>query len=239
MTKAYVFDSNFAVIESLRTHIAASPLNIEIIGHAATVDQLKQRLKGVNLIFLDVSLLNHTEEKIKRFLFEYKKNEIIVIGEEKEAAYTAFQIGAAHFLLKPFDKDRLIEALTAIENRLYDIPKQENIADNKKYSDMIGIPTLEGIEYFTIKDIIKCEGLQRCTRIVTAERGNIISSYNIGEFAKLLLPHGFYAPHKSYLVNLCHIIKYGKDGTLYLTNKHNAPVSRRRRTDFLGQIPHL
>lgn len=59
---------------------------------------------------------------------------------------------------------------------------------------MFGIPTLEGYDFIRVRDIIRCKGLERCTQIVTVERSNIVSSYNIGEFVRLLEPFGLFSP---------------------------------------------
>ncbi len=110
---------------------------------------------------------------------------------------------------------------------------------NPPNNNLIGIPTVDGMEYIDVHKIIQCEGLQACTRVITTDRPNIISSYCIGKFLKLLQPFGFYSPHKSYIINLRHVKRYGKEGIITLTDKHHVPVSRRRKTEFLGLIPHI
>ncbi len=104
---------------------------------------------------------------------------------------------------------------------------------------IIGVPTLEGFEFLHIEDIIRCEGLQKCTRIITTEKTDMISSYNLGEFRKILEPHGFFSPHKSHLINLKYIRKYSREGTIIMNNGSWVPVSKRRKKEFLNQFIHF
>ena len=94
-------------------------------------------------------------------------------------------------------------------------------------------PTLKGFDFISIHDIIRCEGLQKCTRIITQEKSDIISSYNIGEFVKRLEKHGFFQNHKSHLINLRHIKQYYKEGTIKMADNSFVPVSKRKKSQFL------
>ena len=89
----------------------------------------------------------------------------------------------------------------------------------------IGIPTMEGYEIIQPEDVIRCEGMQNCTRIITKERSDIISSYNLGKFIKLFGNEIFFSPHKSHLINFLHVKKYLKEGTIIMNDgsefKHN------------------
>lgn len=117
-----------------------------------------------------------------------------------------------------------------------------NLKNKKKPANgnnLIGIPTISGMEYYHTHQIIKCEGLLKCTKVSLLGQSTIVSSYNIGEFIKLLTPFGFYAPHKSHLINLQHVKKYLKEGTIILTDNNTVPVSRRRKAEFLTLIPHV
>jgi DNA-binding LytR/AlgR family response regulator len=104
--------------------------------------------------------------------------------------------------------------------------------------NIVGIPTLEGIEFLKTEEIIRCEGLQRLTKVFTTG-ATIISSYNIGEFGKLLCSSGFFAPHKSHLINLQYLRRYNVDGTISLRDGACVPLARRRKEAFLKWVRHL
>ncbi|HMN90393.1 MAG TPA: LytTR family DNA-binding domain-containing protein [Saprospiraceae bacterium] len=105
-------------------------------------------------------------------------------------------------------------------------------------NNVVGIPCMEGIEFLKPKEIIRCEGLQRLTKVYT-ETHTIISAYNIGEFNRLLCPFGFFTSHKSHLINLRYLRAYQVGGVIVLRNGDKVPLARRRKDIFLELVRHL
>lgn len=137
--------------------------------------------------------------------------------------------------MQPFlssDKERI--DLEFLKNKIENL--EALIKDKER---VVGIPTIDGYEFLFPNEIIRCEGLQKCTRILTSTKTDIISSYNIGEFKKLLESFHFYAPHKSHLINLAYVKKYKREGIIILRDNTQIPVSKRRKGDFLEMIHHL
>lgn len=97
---------------------------------------------------------------------------------------------------------------------------------------VLRMPDLQGCVMVKIDQIIRCEGLQKCTRIVLADRPQVISSYSIGVFRKILAPFNFLLVHKSHLVNSEHIYRFENEGLLFLSDGSSVPVSRRRRSQL-------
>ncbi len=234
MIKAYVFEPDHNAVNLLRRYLLSSFPNVQINAESSSPCFHTLLSKETDLVFLNISSIQ--KEQLDELLsISDKKIELICLGNKEEDAYKAYQLKATDFLLKPLKESSIFKTLAATEQR-FQSKKPSSLSKNK---DKIGIPTIDGYEYFSVQSIIKCEGLQKCTRVFTTERTNIVSAYNIGEFIKLLSPYGFFAPHKSHLVNLQHVKRYKKDGTIFLTNDLHVPVARRRRAEFLTQIPHL
>lgn len=114
----------------------------------------------------------------------------------------------------------------------------QNLINPNSPSNKIGIPTARGLEFLEAGNIIRCEGVQRCTKVVS-HQNSILSSYNLGEFRKLLESYNFYAPHKSHLISLDHIVRYDKEGFIEMSDQEQIPVSRRRRQEFLEKMTRL
>ena len=104
---------------------------------------------------------------------------------------------------------------------------------------LIGIPTLKGMDFFPVEDIIRCEGLSRCTRIFAKDRSNMVSGYNLGEFTRLLTPYFFFSPHRSHLVNLRHVKSYNREGTIVMRDDSCVPVSKQKKAAFLEMMVHV
>ena len=172
--------------------------------------------------------------------------ESIVISEIESYAVKAFKHRAVDFILKPIYEEELINAIqnarVLIEEKERKIKDQKTIQQLRRanqQNELIGIPTLEGFEYISIKDIVRCEGLQKCTRLITNKRADIVSSYSIGEFYRMLEPYRFFFTHKSHLINLAKVQSYKKEGTLIMQDHTSVPIAKRRKHEFLRQIKHL
>ncbi len=166
--------------------------------------------------------------------------ETIYMSQSIELAYHAIQHHAVGFLLKPVKPHELIQAVYCAEQRIQN--KQLTAKRTEKtdlLEEIIGIPTMEGLEFLQVASIIRCEGLQKCTRVITENRSDIVSSYNVGEFRKLLEHQGFFTIHKSHLVNLRKILRLHRDGTIEMTDGSTVPVSRRRKSAFLQQVKQV
>lgn len=180
-----------------------------------------------------------------RKVLENNEIETIYVSYSNSQALIALQSRAAEYLIRPISDKVLINAVEKVRGRLR--RKEENIKkkllfDNlfgkRKTDQSIGIPTMEGFVFFSTSEIIRCEGLQKCTRIITTTKTDIISSYNIGEFKKLLEPYGFFATHKSHLINLTFVKHYRREGTIILKDNSSVPVAKRRKGIFLKQVVH-
>jgi two-component system LytT family response regulator len=110
------------------------------------------------------------------------------------------------------------------------------ILDRQNNPGVVGIPTDQGMEFIAAKDILRCEGLNKYTLIVCSDGLQLVSSYNIGEFAKQLQPFSFFAPHKSHLVNLAFIKRLNCENQIVLRDGTAVPLSRRRRLEFLQRF---
>jgi two-component system LytT family response regulator len=232
---------------SLRSKIEKYCPCLEIIGQADSLPGAQALLQGKkpDLVFMNPDFIS----------FETLRNSVGVAVSDAEIIYVSHSgvhtleaIGchAIGYLIKPIQEEALIatveEARIRVkekEERRKDKLLLERLMNGRAEDELIGIPTLEGFDFLLVKEIIRCEGLQKCTRVVTVTKTDIISSYNIGEFKKILEPYHFFSPHKSHLVNLAFIKKYKREGTIMLRDNSSVPISKRKKSEFLEQIIHL
>ncbi|MEM7381911.1 MAG: LytTR family transcriptional regulator DNA-binding domain-containing protein [Bacteroidota bacterium] len=188
-----------------------------------------------DLIFCKATYIQAT----KAFLDETALPGIISLSESPEDAIKALRqenYGFISLPLKPEEASLSIRcALKKIERyKKQLLEKTERAIRNSK---LIGIPTIDGLEFINSEDIIRCEGLQKCTLIITTARTPIISSYSIGKFRELLKDCGFFPCHRSHHINLKFVKKYSREGYIFFTSESKpVPLSRRRKSDFLHQI---
>ncbi len=196
--------------------------------------------KKIELLFLDVATGGTP-------LFDFRSTtvspdlEIVFLTKEKSLTLDVMKKCSIQYLSKPVLDKELISVANAVEHNIQRKKEatQFLLKRGKFKNDLIGIPTMEGYEFISAHKIIRCEGLQKCTRVVTQDRSDIVSSYNLGVFKKLLQPFGFFLPHKSFLINLSLIKKFHKEGTITMVDGTYVPLARRKRNDFLNLIPRI
>ncbi len=218
--------------------------DINIIGTASNAKEAYPLLlnQRPELVFLDVAMPEESGFDLLRRLPSIDFEIIFVTGFD-DYAIDAIKFCAIGYIVKPIRESDLIRAVNQAAKRIqqkaaFDRYHQliHNLTHPGQQDNRVGIPTTTGIEFIPTKDIIRCEGMKGCTKVVIRNRKNIISSYNMGEFKKLLEEYGFYLPHKSHLVNLTHIQRYDREGSIVMTDGVKVPVSRRKRQGFLDVL---
>lgn len=248
MITSILIDQNQSLfIDEFKETINSVCPNVNLIGHCNTMDSGCQLVANRNpdLVFLSVGQSISFKDTLFR-RFDAVSFEIIFISHTYESAIEALRCCAIGFLIYPIEIGELLSSIQRVQTKIEQ--KRERVKERKlsekflrQFSDeeVIGIPTMEGFEFLKICEIVRCEGLQKCTRVVTKNNGTIVSSYNLGEFKKTLAPYGFYSPHKSYLINLKQICKYYKEGTIKMSDGKNIPVAKRKKSEFVNQVKHI
>ena len=248
MIKSLIIDDEAHARNAIQRKLEAYCPEIDIIGLAENVAQAYQMIQELkpDLIFLDIAMpVESGFDLLKRF--DSIDFEVIFVTGFNTYAIHAIEFCAIGYLLKPVDNEALIKAIhrakerIAIKNDRNRISELlTNLSNPGDISNKIGIPTPDGLEFIKVKDIIRCEGVQKLTKIVIAEEKKpLYSSYNIGEYIKLLESYGFFTCHKSHLINMSYIKKYHKDGTLTMEDGSYVPVAKRRKKEFLDSLTRL
>ncbi len=243
MINAVIIDDERKAAEVLDYKIKELDPNINVV---QKITDPEEAIKLLNIATVDLVFLDIEMPIVSGFdLLKQVKNldfEIIFVTGYQNYAIQAIQFSAIGYVLKPVDDDDLVLAIRNAKEKIKDKKSKlrneqllENLIANNK-EKKIGIPTMYGLEFVSLTNIIRCEGLQKCTKVVVENGKNIVSSYNIGEFIKLLEPYNFFATHKSHLINLSRIQKYLKEGNIYMDDQSVVPLARRRKQLFLERL---
>ncbi len=212
---------------------------IEIVGEA---DGVESGIKLINefepeLIFLDVQMQDGTGfdllAKIDRSKFH-----VIFISAYDRFAITAIKFSAVDYLLKPVESIDLGLALDKVEKtKLTDEVqnKLDLLLNNVNKIEKIALPSLNGIEFVRIENIVRCESDNNYTNFYLTSREKIVVSKTLKEFEDMLESKGFFRTHKSHIINLTFLKKYikGEGGIAVMEDSSEITVSRRRKEEFL------
>ncbi|HIA37183.1 MAG TPA: response regulator transcription factor [Flavobacteriales bacterium] len=223
--------------------------NVEVVdmqeGVASGIASIKKHKP--DLVFLDVKMRGETGfdllEQIDDINFE-----IIFTTAHNEYALKAFKFSAIHYLLKPIDIEQLVDAVQRVKeiknhkfNKVRFDMAIENLKDQKNTFRKIALPTVDGLIFIQIEDIIRCESEDNYTYFILQNETRVLVSKTIKHYEELLVEHNFFRVHQSHLINLNHITKYhkGEGGYATMADGSSVPVSRRKKIAFLNTLSSL
>lgn len=249
MLRAVVIDD----IEKIRKEniaiIKSSCPSISIIGQADSVAsgiKLIQQL-APDLVFLDVEMADGTGFDLLQKLSPISFKVIFITGYE-DFAIRAFRFSAIDYLLKPLDRQELMEAVKKAEDLLgkevFDM-KLHNLFSNlerPKNLQKLILKTSDKIYSINIQDIVNCESDKNYTTFYFINAPKLVVSTNLKEYETLLTPHNFFRTHKSHLINMAyfdHFIKSEGGNTIVMKNKSAIPLSVRKKEEFMELLDNL
>lgn len=153
---------------------------------------------------------------------------IIFVTALDDFVFQAFDVGAFHYLVKPFDDGKFAEVLRGAVRQLED---RERTADNGSRGEVPDLVITTGGEHITvnISDIIYAEVFDR--KIILHTIDEDIEYY--GKMKELEAKAGaeFYRTHRSFLVNFGFVRKYNAS-TVWL-EKGQAPIAKQNYGAFV------
>ena len=216
--------------------------NVNVLGSTNNLHDAYLLITELNpdLVFLDIEMPGGSGfDLLERF--EEPPFDIIFVTAFQEYAIRAIRLAALDYILKPIDIDQLNQAVERAKrkkNRAHLIRQVTQLKDNLTSSakaDKIILSNSDDIYSLPFDQIIYCQSSGSYTEFHLAGNKKILTSKNIKEYEDILLPNNFFRIHKSYIVNINHIIKINKadDYTLLLSNKVSLPIAIRRKEAFL------
>ncbi|HEX7017018.1 MAG TPA: LytTR family DNA-binding domain-containing protein [Cyclobacteriaceae bacterium] len=202
------------------------------------LEVLSQR--NVDLVFLDIEMprLNGFEllQRLGNVNFD-----VIFTTAYDMFAVKAFKFSALDYLLKPIDKDELVQAVAKVRSKTQAIrPEQLDILFQTLYgkkpgSPKVALPTMSGLEFVTANDIIHCQSEGNYTHIYLEDKSHYLICRTLKETEELLSAHNFFRVHHSHIINLNHIRKYvkGDGGYVIMSDNTSVNVSRSRKEELL------
>ena len=218
--------------------------DVELIAMAENAAEAYEKIITLkpDLIFLDISMPGESGFELLNKFKDFEFQVIFVTGFDGYAL-DALKLSAVDYLLKPIRTSDLVAAVEKAKHRKADqekIDKYEVLKHNLEKSDdqhaKIAIPGSNAYDFLDVNSIIRCEGWQKYTKIHLVDKSNILSSYNIGVYKELLSKFNFFSCHKSHLININHIRKYLKEGTVLMSDESRVPISRRRKEEFIETV---
>ncbi len=178
----------------------------------------------IDILFLDIQMDGmdglETARKLRAGKF---RGFLIFITVLKEMVFQSFEVQAYDYLVKPVDEKQFEKTM----ERLF--ASMQNVGEDS-------LLVQQGYERRIVPkdEIVFCEVIDRKIYLNLAS-GEVVDYYERIENLETKLDSYFFRCHRSYLINLKHLKGY-KNGTAYMDNNKEVPVSRLRSKEFSGVV---
>lgn len=219
---------------------------VTVVGTAAGVDTALPLIRELNpdLVFLDIEMIHGNGFDLLNEL-QPISFQVIFVTAFDEYAIKAFKYSAVDYLLKPVDIEELQGAVEKASSRMQDkvdlSPIRtllQNVGVIQLAQQKMAIPTVNGLSFIAMHDIIRFEAQGNYTAIYITKGQTLMATRNIKEY-ELLLPEAIFCRiHNSHIINLQKIQKYqkGRGGQVIMEDGTAIEVAIRRRQEFLQRV---
>ncbi|WP_196891356.1 LytR/AlgR family response regulator transcription factor [Aureivirga marina] len=245
MLKIVIVDDEMDALEALEWKLNRYIGDVSII----KCDKAKDAILQINttkpdLVFLDIEMPEMDGFTLLERL-DYREFQLIFNTAYSDFALKAIKVSAIDYLLKPVDKDELIEAVNKVK-KLQKVDKDHLIEDKlqsflfnlNKQNEKINI-SADGKVYLLEKnDVVMLKSDKSYTTIYVNNGPNILVSKTLKEVEKKFSFSQFFRVHNSYLINLSHVKEYlkGFGGELIMSNGMTASVSRNKKNELFKRL---
>lgn len=230
----YIVDDEPLARAELRYLLEQTAL-VNVCGESENLEEFceKSQFEKVDCVFLDIELgMNNGLDLAKQLMLNEQRPEIIFATAYDEYALQAFEVNAFDYILKPFEAQRVQNAVEKLiaKKRAAQVKTMEELKVSQfDKLEKLTVYMNDRILLMKIQDILYCTSEESKTIVVT-EQGRFFASESLAALEKRLVLKGFARVHRAYIVNIEYIVELepwsSSKYNLILHNRHSIPVSR-------------
>ncbi|MFO7879156.1 MAG: LytR/AlgR family response regulator transcription factor [Bacteroidota bacterium] len=201
--KVLIVDDEKPARDLLNVYLSAMK-DVEIAGEAANGFEAMKAIADIqpDLVFLDIQMPKLTGFEMLELLDNPPA--VIFTTAYDEYALKAFEINAVDYLMKPFDKERLEEAVEKFRERKMTSDALNRLKsyhdDQKDQLDRLVVKKGRAVRILQVSEVIFLTAEDDYVMIHT-EKDRYLKSKTMKYFEQHLPPH-FIRIHRSYIINL-------------------------------------
>jgi two-component system, LytTR family, response regulator len=246
MIRTVIVDDEIDSIRVTQKLLDAFCPQVQVVGTAGGVETALELIRDTkpDLLLLDIEMSQgNAFDLLNQLLPEVFQ--VIFVTAFDNYAVRAFKYSAVDYLLKPVDIDDLRDAISRVLER----PRQQDLTEQMKAllsnlgvmpmpQQKMAIPTITGLQFVALQDIIRFEAKGNYTTIFLSNADPVLATKTIKDYEETLPESIFYRIHNSHIINLSKIREYqkGRGGTVVMEDGSIIEVATRRREDFLGRL---
>lgn len=201
----------------------------------ASGEELLLKENAGDILFLDILLGGQDGMEIARELRKKNRKIILIfVTAIREYVFQAFDVGAFHYLVKPFEDTKFSEVLHAAVSQWEEECKGSSDRNGKTESQYLWIKNGGLSTKVRLDDIIYAEVLNRKITLHT-KNGDLEYYGKLSELEKTV-GEDFFRPHRAYLVHLKYVERY--NATEIVMEKGCAIMAKQNYPEFVKCFMH-
>ena len=178
-----------------------------------------------DILFLDIQMPGKDGMETARIVRQNNKDMILIfVTAVEEYVFQAFDVGAFHYLVKPFSDDKFEEVVKRAIKTIED----HSTNDDEKY---IMIQSSGSHIKVFLRDIVYAEVFNR--KVMLHTRNADIEYYGKLKDLSVIAGTDFFRTHRAYLVHFKYVVKY--DANCITLEKGTALIAKQNYPEFVKQ----
>lgn len=238
MIKTVIIDDSKDAIDLLMGLLKKHLPQVQLLGYAQDVDTGLSCINNLqpDLVFLDIEINNKTGFDLLKAIpnINFK---VIFITAFNKYAIEAFNHNAVHYLLKPVEPVKLIEAVNRFNSEKQSaLPNI--VALEAQVNKKIALNNEKETRFIRLSEICYVKGEGRYSVFVLDNKKKFMVSKLLIEVEEQVSSKEFFRVSKSYLINLNHVlvVKHIDGGVIEMSDGTRIQIPRRKRNEFTIRI---
>lgn len=241
--KVYILERDSEVLQSIISLLKQIPY-LRSIGYTADscIAERDIPMLHPNLILSDRPL--QTNDSL--CFVQQGERDFIYITTYVQQSTDELNVSSFAYLQKPIDnlvfRQTIENCYRTVKEQHFQLQQMEltlNYLNQTKHVKKIALRNSDYIQIVSVDEIIFCRSDKGYTTFYLDDGSSMMTSKVLKEYESLLPSDLFFRCHQSYLVNLQYIHRYYKEGLLKMKDKHEIPVSDRKRQELLDYLQKI
>ncbi len=244
MLRTIIVDDEVKNIKLLKVLLRDYCPQVEVIGEAGNVEDAQSLIirSKPDLLFIDIVMPYGNAFDLLNKLMPIDFDVVFVTAHDN-FAIKAIKYSALDYLLKPVNIEELQNVVQKAIIKASSKTVNDQLAvlfsqykNNVNATASLAVPTIEGLLFYDLDEIIRIEASGAYTIIYSIKREKVVSSKNIKEYELQLPVDNFYRVHNSHIINIKRLLKYdkGRGGFLTMEDGSIVELATRRKAGFLN-----